>query len=103
LSSLGIALLLTRVRKLSDELESPIEHAGIVMSRVARPSYFRSQTIESLRKTFGAKVFNTEIRERSSVSESAAKNVPIFDMPDASAAAEFRSLGDEVLEELGLK
>jgi chromosome partitioning protein len=96
LSSLGIALLLTRVRKLSDELESPIEHAGIVMSRVARPSYFRSQTIESLRKTFGAKVL-------SSVSESAAKNVPIFDMPDASAAAEFRSLGDEVLEELGLK
>ena len=46
LSSLGIALLLSRVTKFSDELECPIEHAGIIMSRIGRPSYFRSQTIE---------------------------------------------------------
>ncbi|AZG77059.1 ParA family protein [Methylocystis rosea] len=102
LSSLGIALLLTRVKKFSDELDSPIEHAGIIMSRVGRPSYFRAQTIESLRKTFGTKVFDTEIRERSSVSESAAKNLPIFSMQDIEAVKEFTRLGGEILAEVGL-
>jgi chromosome partitioning protein len=103
LSSLGIALLLTRVQKLSDDLERPIQHTGIIMSRVGRPSYFREQTVQTLRATFGNKVFETEIRERSSVSESAAKNVPIYSMNDAAAASEFRGIGNELLVELGLK
>jgi chromosome partitioning protein len=103
LSSLGIALLLSRVKKLSDELESPIEHAGIIMSRVGRPSFFRTQTIKSLRATFEDKVFSTEIRERSAVSESAAKNMSIFDMGDAEAIREFTNFGNELLIELGLK
>jgi chromosome partitioning protein len=103
LSSLGIALLLSRVKKLSDELESPIEHAGIVMSRVGKTSFFRTQTIKSLRATFEDKVFSTEIRERSSVSESAAKNMSIFDMGDAEASREFTNFGNELLIELGLK
>lgn len=103
LSSIGIALLLTRVKKLSDELENPIEHAGIVMSRVGRRSYFRSQTIKSLRTAFGTKVFSTEIAERSAVSEAAAKNKPIFLMADAEASKEFKGFGDELLIELGLK
>jgi len=103
LSSLGIALLLTRVKRLADDLESEIAHAGIVMSRVGRPSQFRERTIETLRQEFKDKVFATEIKERSSVSESAAKNVSIFDMTDAQAAYEFRSFSEELLKELGLK
>lgn len=103
LSSLGIALLINRVKKLSEDLENPIQLAGIVMSRVGRPSHFRLTTIESLRETFGASVLSAEIHERSSVAESAAKNVPIFDMGDPAASREFGEFGVELSAKLGLK
>jgi chromosome partitioning protein len=67
LSSLGIGLLLRRVKKLSEDLESPLQHVGIVLSRVGRTSYFRSQTIATLRETFGNIVLDSEIKERSAV------------------------------------
>lgn len=102
LSSLGIALLISRVQKLTEALESPIKHTGIIMSRVGRTSYFREQTVQTLRETFQDKVFDTEIKERSSVSESAAKNVPIFKMGDKDAANEFKAFGKELSSELGL-
>ena len=102
LSSIGIALLVTRVQKMSDALESPIKHTGIIMSRVGRPSYFREQTTQTLRQAFRDKVFDVELRERSSVSESAAKNVPIFSMSDREAASEFNAMGAELSQELGL-
>lgn len=103
LSSLGIALLLSRVGKFSDELESPIKHAGIIMSRIGRPSFFRAQTIESLRQTFKDVVFSTEIKERAAVAEAAAKHIPIFDMGDIEASREFTLFGSELLKKLGHK
>ena len=102
LSSLGIALLLTRIQKFSDDLESPIEDAGIVMSRVGRPSYFRAQTIESLRTRFPGKVYDSEIRERSSVAEAASLNKSVFQMGDREAIREFEAFGDDLLKRLGL-
>ncbi|MES0098636.1 ParA family protein [Mesorhizobium sp. M0019] len=103
LSSLGIALLLNRIQKLSEALENPIENAGIVMSRVGRQSYFRTQTIGTLRQTFADRVFDTEIKERSAVSESAAKNKPIYDMGDGLAADEFSRFSKELLNAIGYK
>ncbi|MEP0707546.1 MAG: ParA family protein [Parvibaculum sp.] len=103
LSSLGIALLIGRVEKLSEALETPIKHAGIVMSRVGRPSYFREQTIQTLRSEFGDKVFLTEIKERSAVSEAAAKNVSVFGMHDEAAKQEFSDFSVELLKAVGLK
>jgi chromosome partitioning protein len=102
LSSLGIALLLSRVAKLSVDLENPLEHAGIVISRVGRPSYFRTQTAQTLRTAFGDKVLQAEITERSAVAESAAKNVSVFDSGDGTAAAQFAAFGDELLTILGI-
>jgi chromosome partitioning protein len=101
LSSLGIALLLSRVNKFSLELECPIDHAGIIMSRIGRPSYFRLQTIESLRQTFADAVFTSEIKERAAVAESAAKQLSIFDMNDRDASREFASFGAELMTRLG--
>lgn len=72
------------------------------MSRVGRPSYFREQTAQTLRQAFKDKVFDAEIGERSAVSESAAKNVPIFSMGDKDAASEFTAMGLELSQELGL-
>jgi chromosome partitioning protein len=103
LSSLGVALLLTRMQKMSDALERPLKHAGIIMSRVGRPSAFRQQTTDALRKTFGESVFKAEVKERSSVSESAAKNRSVFDWSDAEAKKEFSAFGTELKDRLGLK
>ena len=102
LSSIGIALLMNRVQKMSDALESPIKHTGIIMSRVGRPSYFREQTVQTLRQAFKDKVFDAEIRERSAVSESAAKNVPVYLMGDREADKEFSAMSKELMVELGL-
>jgi chromosome partitioning protein len=101
LSSLGIALLLSRVNKFSLELECPIEHAGIIMSRVGRHAYFRLQTIESLRQTFPDAVFASEIKERVAVAESASRQRSIFDMNDREASSEFASFGAELMTRLG--
>lgn len=101
LSGIGVGLLLSRVKKLSEDLENKIEHAGIIMSRVGRPSQFREQTKNSLRATFGDIIFEAEIKERSAVSESAAKNVSIFKMADEAAKSEIEKFGNELLERLG--
>ena len=103
LSSLGIALLLNRISKLSEDLENPLIHAGIVISRVGRPSFFRSQTAETLRTQFKDMVLTTQISERSSIAESAGKNLSVFDMKDKAAITEFQSFGDELLATLRLR
>ncbi|MCP3411662.1 ParA family protein [Bradyrhizobium sp. CCGB01] len=103
LSSLGIALLLNRISKLSQDLENPLIHAGIIISRVGRTSYFRTQTAQTLQTAFQGMVFSTQIVERTSVAESAAKNCSIFGMPDNNAIGEFTALGDELLAKLKTK
>lgn len=103
LSSLGVALLINRIKKLTEDLEHPISQAGIVISRVGRTSYFRQQTIEAIRKQFGDAVFQTVIKERTRVSEATAKNRPIFEMGDGEASAEFSGVSEELLEAVGLK
>lgn len=102
LSSLGVALLLGRVTKLSDDLENPIIHAGIVISRVGRKSYFRMQTAQTLKKAFKDMIFDAQITERTAVAECAAKNIPIIESKDQSAISEFDAFGAELMEKLGL-
>jgi chromosome partitioning protein len=53
LSALGVALLRTRVARLTAELENAIIHAGIVISRVGRASIFRAQTVQMACTRFG--------------------------------------------------
>lgn len=101
LSTLGVALLISRIKKLSNDLENPIDQAGIVISRVGRTSYFREQTIDAIRKQFKQSVFKTVIKERTRVAEAAQKNRSIFDMGDVEAAAEFSAVSEELLEALG--
>ncbi|WP_262072242.1 AAA family ATPase [Stenotrophomonas sp. Marseille-Q5258] len=89
LSTLGIALLITRVNKLAKDLRVELKNAGIVLSRVGRTSYFKEQTTQSIRDAFGANVIPHEIKERSVVAQSAAENRPVFDMGNSDATAEF--------------
>lgn len=102
LSSLGIGLLLSRVGKLSEELDNPIINAGIVISRVGRKSHYRSQTIETLRQNFDD-VFENVLTERSDISEATAKNQSIFQTGNREAIAEFTRVADELLVSVGFK
>ena len=102
LSGIGVGLLLSRVAKLSDELENPLIHAGIVISRVGRASTFRAQTVQTLRDRFKDMVLSTEIVERNAVALSAARNISVFDSGDQKAIDEFHNLGYELLQKLGI-
>ncbi len=102
LSGIGVGLLLSRVRQLADDLDHNIELAGIIISRVGRPSVFRQQTVNALRTSFGSQVLTTDIKERSAVSEAAAKHKSIFDMNDPAASSEFAAVGEEVLTRIGI-
>jgi chromosome partitioning protein len=102
LSSLGVALLLSRVRKFSNDLEQNIEHAGIVISRVGRPASHREMTVAALRQTFNNLVFDQEISERVKVSEAAAKHTPIYEMGDPTSAREFSNVAKELLKRIGV-
>lgn len=101
LSGLGVGLLITRVRKLCEELEHTLDLGGIVISRVGRPALHREQTVEAIRQTFKGDVLSNEIRERVAVSEAAAAHKPIFAMKDVNASSEFSAVSDELLERLG--
>ena len=103
LSSLGIALLITRVKKFGDDMDLTIKNAGIVLSRVGRPSAFRDQTAADLREQFPKEMLKTEIKERSVVTEATAKNKSVFDMGDKDAKSEFTAFSKELIESLGVK
>ena len=102
LSSLGVALLLTRVRRFADEMEHDLALLGMVISRVGRPALHREQTVATLRDQWADDVLPTVIHERVAVASSAASNRPIFDMHDADAAHEFTSVCGELLRRLGV-
>ncbi len=103
LSGIGVGLLLNRVKQLAEDLDHPIELAGIVISRVGRPAFFREQTVSALRKTFNQGVLTAEIKERTAVGEAAAKHKPIYDMNDTHASDEFSAMSLEVLKRIGVK
>jgi len=102
LSGIGIGLLLQRVEQLSGELELDIKPVGIVITRIGRPAIHREESVAALRSRFKDLVLKNEIKERVSVSESAAKHIPIFDSGDSAAAGEFGAVYREVLKRMGL-
>lgn len=103
LSGIGVGLLLNRVKELASELDHAIELAGIVLSRIGRPAFFRSQTVAALRQKFDRLVLAAEITERTVVSEATAKHKPIYEMGNALASAEFTAMSNEVLQRIGVK
>ncbi|MDE4302076.1 ParA family protein [Phaeobacter gallaeciensis] len=103
LSSLGIALLIGRVKKFGEDMELEIKNAGIVLSRVGRQSNFRDRTTSDLRKQFSGNILKQEIKERSVVTESTAKNKSVFEMADQAAKKEFSDVSEELLKKVGLK
>ena len=101
LSGLGVGLLLSRVKKICEDLERALELVGIVISRVGRPAFHREETVATLRQRFGNTVLANQITERVAVAESAQRHRPVYEMNDASASCEFEAISDEILEKMG--
>lgn len=102
LSSLGVALLLSRVKKLGEDLERDLELAGIVISRCGRPAIMREQTKASLRQRFKKLVLPGELTERVAVSSAAQNNISVFETGDAAAKAEFTAMCKAIEKKVGL-
>jgi len=104
LSGIGVGLLLGRVKRFCLDMEHDLELAGIVISRVGRPAAHREETVTALRETFKNDVLISELRERVAVSVAASKKKSIYNSADAvDAAAEFKSMSEEVLKKMGVK
>ncbi len=102
LSALGIGILLRRIKQLSEDLDQPLNLAGIVLSRIGRPAYHRDEIVTALRNQFKTDVLEPTLSERVRVAEAAAMNQSIFGMNDATASAEFRLVCDELMKRLGV-
>lgn len=102
LSGIGVALLISRVKRFCEEMEKDLDLAGIVISRVGRPAAHREETITALRQTFGDAVLQTELKERVAVTKSAAQKKPVHISDDREAVNEFKAMATEILVKLGV-
>lgn len=103
LSGIGIGLLIERVRALADDLDSEIELAGIIISRVGRRSYHRDASEGSIRQKFGNDVLGQTISERDSVGKASSEQKSIFDMNDSQAINEFRAVCENIYDRIKSK
>jgi chromosome partitioning protein len=102
LSSLGIGILLNRIKQLSEDLDQPLTLAGIVMSRVGRYADHRAAIESALQTEFGKTVLTSVLKERVQVAEAAAKHKSIFQMTDNVAIAEFTNVCAELTTRIGI-
>lgn len=102
LSALGIGILLRRIKQLSEDLDQPLNLAGIVISREGRPAYHRDEIVTALRVQFPKDVLKQTLTERVRVAEAAAKNQPIFNMNDSGATAEFTAVYNDISKRIGI-
>jgi chromosome partitioning protein len=103
LSTIGVGILLSRIKKLSEDLDNEPKNAGIVISRVGRRAIHREETVAAMREIFKDDVLSTVIYDRVAVSEATAKQKSVFDWTNEQAKEEFRSASNEILERIGFK
>jgi chromosome partitioning protein len=102
LSALGVGILLSRVKKLGDDLDQKLKLGGIVISRVGRPAFHRDEIVNQLRSTFTTDVLNPVLTERVRVAEAAAKQKSVFEVGDATAIAEFDAVYADIAQRIGI-
>ena len=102
LSVLGIGLLQSRVKYLSEELDVSPDLAGIILSRVGRPARHREETEAEVRSQFSTDVLKGKITDRAVISQIAEKAIPVFDSKNYAAIAEFNHIFAELDARVGL-
>lgn len=105
LSSLGVSLLLNRVKEFADDADvENLECAGIAISRVGRPAYHREKTKDQLKAEFQGLVLPYVITERVIVDQAASTQKPVHKFPVGAedAANEFKQVSAEILRRAGV-
>jgi chromosome partitioning protein len=102
LSSLGVGILLSRIKQLGSDLDQDLKLAGIVISRVGRPAYHRDEIVGALRVQFPDDVLKKTLSERVKVAEAAAKKKSVFDMNDPAAVSEFEAVYKDIGKRIGI-
>ncbi|TVR09758.1 MAG: hypothetical protein EA385_06455 [Salinarimonadaceae bacterium] len=103
LSVLGIGLLLSRVRSLSEDLDVSLTNSGIIISRVGRPAKHRAETESVVRGKFGGDVLSGKITDRVAIGAAMEKAQSIYSGYDHAAIAEFNYIFSELDQKLGLQ
>lgn len=102
LSSIGVALLKSRVASFCSDISHSTKLAGIALTRIGRPAAYREEIMTTLRAKFGTEVLDTEIKERVQVSEMTSKQKSIFESSDAEAINEFTNASLEIIGRIGV-
>src|SRR6185437_9616129 len=78
LAAIGVALVVSRIKEISEDLDHSIQLAGVVVSRLGRESQHRRNILATLRHQFAEHMIDDEIKERSVVSEAAEAHKSVF-------------------------
>lgn len=102
LSMMGIKLLQTNISKLQNSLKLDLQFLGVVLTMYDIREKITKQVDQVLRKTLGAKVFDTVIRVNTQYKVAPLERQTIFQIEDQTATSnkgteDFISLTDELL------
>lgn len=97
----GIAQIVRLVNTLKKRINPNIDLYGVLVVRYDRRKTLHRETLAAIVETYGAKVFNTTIRENVALSECVNASVPVRDYsPNSNGAKDYDNVADELLRRL---
>lgn len=99
----GIAQLIKLINTLKKRINPGIDLYGVLVVRYDRRKTLHRETLAAIVETYGAKVFNTTVRENVALSEcnNAASPVRVY-APSSNGAKDYDAIADELLTRLGM-
>lgn len=94
----SISQLLTTVSVVKKRLNPSLEITGVIGTRFDSRKRLNKEVLETIRKHFGGKVFETVIRDNIAIAEAPGYGSTIFDYkPGSTGAEDYASLCQEIL------
>lgn len=95
----GISKLMDTINVVRKRLNPKLEITGVICTRYDHRRKLNQEVVETLKKHFGKKVFDTMIRENISLAESPSYGKTIFEYKaDSYGAKDYMSLCEEILK-----
>lgn len=100
----GLAKIKQVIDKVRFRLNKKLQIGGVIATMYDRRKVLNRDVVETIKKYFGEKVFNTLIRDNVSLAEAPAQRKDIFEYnPRSSGARDYLNLCKEILERSGMK
>ncbi len=95
----GLAKIQQIIKKVKIRLNKELEIAGVVATMYDARKVLNRDVVETIKKYFGKKVFNTLIRDNVALAEAPAARKDIFKYsPKSNGAEDYLSLSKEIIE-----